>query len=110
MTKTPLTNDELAALDRAALRKLIADTAADLSAQNPVWTAGELADALIATNQLVLIGPDAVEALAELQLAAFLAGRGSVVTKVEGRTVSAKPAPTMDDFRSMAIAALTGRV
>jgi hypothetical protein len=58
------------------------------------------------TGQLVLIDDGAVEALAELQLAAFLAGRGSVVTKGDGRTVSAKPAPTVDDFRRMALSAL----
>lgn len=62
---TDPTADKITALDRAAtLRKLIADTAADVSAQNEVWTAGDLADALIATGKLVLIGPDAVEDVA----------------------------------------------
>jgi len=57
----PMDKDQLAALDRAALRKLIADTAADVSAQNPVWTAGDLADALIVTGKLALIDDGAVE-------------------------------------------------
>lgn len=47
-----------------------------------------------------------VEAVAELQLAAFLAGRGSIVTKDDGRTRQSKPGPAMDDYRSMARAAL----
>ena len=58
-----MTRDKLAALDRAALRKLIADTAADLSAQKELWTAGDLAEALIATGKLVLIDDGAVEAV-----------------------------------------------
>jgi hypothetical protein len=41
------------------------------------------------------------EVVAELQLAAFLAGRGSVTSMKHG-TRSAKPAPSMDDFRAMA--------
>lgn len=49
---------------------------------------------------------DEVERVAELQLAAFLAGRGSVTSMHHG-TRSAKPAPTMDEFRNMAIAALS---
>lgn len=58
-----MAKDQLAALDRAAtLRKLISDTAADVSAQNTYWTAGTLADALIATGKLVLIDDRAVEA------------------------------------------------
>ena len=48
--------------------------------------------------------------LAELQLAAFLAGRGSVITKTAGQTVEAKRAPTMDDFRRMALSALPTEV
>lgn len=48
---------------------------------------------------------DVVEAVAELQLAAFLAGRGSVTGMKHG-TRTAKPAPTMDQFRQMARAAL----
>jgi hypothetical protein len=48
-----------------------------------------------------------IEQIAELQLAAFLAGRGSVITKDRGSTMTAKPAPTMDDFRRMARAAIT---
>lgn len=59
-----MTRDQLAALDRAALRKLIADTAADLSAQKELWTAGDLAEALIATGKLVLIDDGAVERVA----------------------------------------------
>jgi hypothetical protein len=59
-----MTRDKLAALDRAALRKLIADTAADLSAQKELWTAGDLAEALIATGKLVLIDDGAVERVA----------------------------------------------
>lgn len=43
------------------LRDLIADTAADLSAANPYWTAGCLADALIRTGQLVLVDDGAVD-------------------------------------------------
>lgn len=43
-----------------------------------------------------------VEGVAELQLAAFLAGRGSVVTKADGRTLHSKTGPTMDDYRNMA--------
>lgn len=46
-----------------------------------------------------------VEVVAELQLAAFLAGRGSVTSMQHG-TRSAKPAPSMDEFRNMAAAAL----
>ncbi len=42
-----------------------------------------------------------VEAIAEAQLSAFLAGRGSVTSMKHG-TRSAKPAPTMDDFRNIA--------
>jgi DnaJ-class molecular chaperone len=49
---------------------------------------------------------EVVEAMAELQLAAFLAGRGSVTSMQHG-TRTAKPAPTMDEFRSMAAAALS---
>jgi len=57
--------DQLAALDRAAtLRKLIADTAADVSAQYTYWTAETLADALIATGKLVLIDDGAVDRVA----------------------------------------------
>jgi|GEM_PF-6429215 len=47
-----------------------------------------------------------VDAVAELQLAAFLAGRGSVTSMKHG-TRTAKPCPTMDDFKGMAQAALT---
>ena len=46
-----------------------------------------------------------IEQVAELQLAAFLAGRGSVSSVMNGNRV-AKPAPSMDDFRRMAIAAM----
>lgn len=46
-----------------------------------------------------------VERVAELQLASFLAGRGSVKSMQYG-TRSAAHAPSMDDFRSMAIAAM----
>ena len=98
--------DQLAALDRAA-RQGVPVTGNDWLRQ--FSDDRQLADVLLAlyrANQIAVIGSDAVEALAELQLAAFLAGRGSVVTKVEGRTVSAKPAPTVDDFRRMALAAL----
>lgn len=49
---------------------------------------------------------DLVEQVAELQLAAFLAGRGSVRTKVDGSTVKSLPGPTMDDYRRMARAAI----
>lgn len=49
-----------------------------------------------------------VEAVAELQLAAFLAGRGSVTSMKYG-TRTAKPAPTMNEFRAMASAALASR-
>lgn len=48
-----------------------------------------------------------VDAVAELQLAAFLAGRGSIRTKDNGRTVQSLPGPTMDDYRRMARAALS---
>jgi len=48
-----------------------------------------------------------IDQVAELQLAAFLAGRGSVITKDRGSTMSARPAPTMNDFRRMARAAIT---
>lgn len=48
-----------------------------------------------------------VEAIAELQLAAFLAGRGSIRTKDGGRTVVSLPGPTMDDYRRMAEQALS---
>jgi hypothetical protein len=69
-----------------------------------------LKDALVnayRTGQLILAQPseDEVEAVAELQLAAFLAGRGSVVSMEHG-TRTAKPAPTMDEFRQMARTAL----
>ena len=57
------------------------------------------------TGQLVLIDEQAVERVAELQLAAFLAGRGSVTGMKHG-TRTAKPAPSMDQFRQMAITAL----
>jgi len=46
-----------------------------------------------------------VERVAELQLASFLAGRGSVKSMQYGAR-SAAHAPSMDDFRSMAIAAM----
>jgi hypothetical protein len=46
-----------------------------------------------------------IERVAELQLGAFLAGRGSVTSMRHG-TRTAKPAPTMDDFRNMAKAAI----
>lgn len=49
------------------------------------------------------------EAVAELQLAAFLAGRGSVTSMKHG-TRSAKPAPSMDDFRAMADRAVRQRL
>lgn len=52
--------------NRAALHKLIADTAADVSVQNQYWTAGDLADALIATGKLVLIGLEARSVLEQL--------------------------------------------
>jgi hypothetical protein len=66
----------------------------------------DIADAL-RTGQLIHAVPsgDEVEAVAELQLAAFLAGRGSVVSMEHG-TRTAKPAPTMDEFRRMARTAL----
>lgn len=48
----------------------------------------------------------AIEAVAELQLAAFFAGRGSITQKGDGHKSIKKPAPTMDDFRAMALAAL----
>ena len=57
------------------------------------------------TGQLVLIDDQAVERVAELQLAAFLAGRGSVTGMKHG-TRTAKPAPSMDQLRQMAITAL----
>lgn len=50
-----------------------------------------------------------VEAVAELQLAAFLAGRGSIVRKADGSKTIAKQAPTMDDFRRMASQALAAQ-
>jgi hypothetical protein len=50
-------------------------------------------------------GVKAVERVAELQLAAFLAGRGSVTSMKHG-TRTAKPAPSMDEFRNTARAAL----
>lgn len=53
-----------AAKQFTTLRDLIADTAADLSAANPYWTAGCLADALIRTGQLVLVDDEAVERVA----------------------------------------------
>lgn len=53
-----------AAKQFTTLRDLIADTAADLSAANPCWTAGCLADALIRTGQLVLVDDGAVERVA----------------------------------------------
>lgn len=46
-----------------------------------------------------------IEQVAELQLAAFLAGRGSVTGMKHGTRV-AKPAPSMDDFRRMAQSAI----
>ena len=46
-----------------------------------------------------------IERVAELQLAAFLAGRGSVTGMKNGTRV-AKPAPSMDDFRRMAQSAI----
>ena len=46
-----------------------------------------------------------IEQVAELQLAAFLAGRGSVTGMKNGTRV-AKPAPSMDDFRRMAQSAI----
>lgn len=49
-----------------------------------------------------------VEAMAELQLAAFLAGRGSVKSMKHG-TRTAAPAPSMDDFRRMASAAIEAK-
>ncbi len=39
----------------AALKQLIADTTADMSAANTFWTAGELAKALAETGRIVLI-------------------------------------------------------
>lgn len=60
---------------------------------------------LYRTGQLVAVADDVVERVAELQLAAFLAGRGSVTSMKHG-TRSAKPAPTMEQFRQMAIAAM----
>lgn len=50
--------------------------------------------------------PVAVEMVAELQLSAFLAGRGSIRTKDNGRTHESSPGPTMDDYRRMARFAL----
>ena len=46
-----------------------------------------------------------IEQVAELQLAAFLAGRGSVTGMKNGTRV-AKPAPSMGDFRRMAQSAI----
>lgn len=51
---------------------------------------------------------DLVEAVAELQLAAFLAGRGSVTSMKHGTRV-VRPGPTMDDYRRMAATALKSR-
>jgi len=48
----------------------------------------------------------AVEMVAELQLSAFLAGRGSIRTKANGNTHESSPGPTMDDYRRMARFAL----
>lgn len=50
--------------------------------------------------------PVAVEMVAELQLSAFLAGRGSIRTKANGNTHESSPGPTMDDYRRMARTAL----
>ena len=50
--------------------------------------------------------PVAVEMVAELQLSAFLAGRGSIRTKANGNTHESSPGPTMDDYRRMARFAL----
>lgn len=50
--------------------------------------------------------PVAVESVAELQLSAFLAGRGSIHTKVNGKTQESSLGPTMDDYRHMARTAL----
>lgn len=61
----------------------------------------------IRTGKLIVVPDDAVERMAELQLAAFLAGRGSVTSMKHG-TRAAKPGPTMDDYRRMALAALKG--
>lgn len=62
---------------------------------------------LYRTGKLIALPDDAVERMAELQLAAFLAGRGSVTSMKHG-TRAAKPGPTMDDYRRMALAALKG--
>lgn len=43
-----------------------------------------------------------VETLAELQLAAFLAGRGSIQRKASGHRTISREGPTMDDYRNMA--------
>ena len=61
--------------------------------------------ALYRQGQLIMVDDGAVERVAELQLAAFLAGRGSVTSTKNG-TRTAKPAPTMDQFRQMGLAAL----
>lgn len=60
---------------------------------------------ILAALKAQLAGEDVVERVAELQLAAFLAGRGSVKSMKDG-VRSAAPAPSMDDFRRMAITAL----
>ena len=51
---------------------------------------------------------DVIQRVAELQLAAFLAGRGSIRTKDNGRTHVSLSGPTMDDYRRMAIAVMKG--
>lgn len=67
-------------------------------------------DRIIAAHRILATRTDAtpvaVEMVAELQLSAFLAGRGSIRTKANGNTHESSPGPTMDDYRRMARFAL----
>lgn len=86
----------------AAMDALIADSA-DLLDDHPL-TSNPVDVSEAANMRDNAASADALgEVIAELQLAAFLAGRGSVTSMKHG-TRTAKPAPTMDDFRRMALA------
>jgi len=80
----------------------LGDVAYDLLRQ----AAAQISSDALQIGKLIALPDDAAGRMAELQLAAFLAGRGSV-TSMKNGTRAAKPGPTMDDYRRMAQAALT---
>lgn len=109
MTETPLTAEHLAALDRAAMEQTAAreDTGVSYAFGDKEQTFRAELARLYRTNQLVLIGPDAVERCAA---ALYRAMNGHMATAWSWDDLEADTQAFWRDKATATIAALTGRV